>query len=259
MDKEAKKTKPVKKTTTSGTKKQRTKPKTSSAQRKTKSATHQGKQTNTKKRTTPKKNSEQMSRSVEVKPQTKKMEPQRQQKMESREEIKQVQKTKTTQNELIISKNCIVVILIAAVLITIFLAKTFGDSISKDITKSYLLENKIVQNELNSTNIEEMFQKEQSFVFLTSLNNEEEYQLEKKLHKLIEENDLKENFYIFDVNKNNSVDLNTTFKLEGRQLKIPTILYYKNGVLVDTVTREDEKMIESGDFLKLLDSYELTK
>ena len=37
---------------------------------------------------------------------------------------------------------------------------------------------------------------------------------------------------------------------------VPIILYYKNGELVNTVTRDDDNIINAGDFQKLLDIYE---
>ena len=37
---------------------------------------------------------------------------------------------------------------------------------------------------------------------------------------------------------------------------VPIILYYRDGELVDTVTRDDANVINAGDFQKLLDIYE---
>ena len=94
------------------------------------------------------------------------------------------------------------------------------------------------------------------FIFITSLNDEEEYNLEKDLRKVIKDNNLKDNFYIYF--KNDSDNLNELFGIDENN-KTPTILYYKNGNLVDKVERNDEKMIEAADFAKLLDMYELSK
>ena len=40
---------------------------------------------------------------------------------------------------------------------------------------------------------------------------------------------------------------------------MPTILYYKDGKLVDYVQRDDEQMMSDADFVKLLDIYEFEK
>ena len=37
---------------------------------------------------------------------------------------------------------------------------------------------------------------------------------------------------------------------------VPIILYFKDGELIDTVTRDDDNVINAGDFQKLLDIYE---
>ena len=119
-----------------------------------------------------------------------------------------------------------ILITVIALLIVIFaFIKISGCFDNKDYSKSYLLKNKIITNEIDSNNINNIQLKDQ-FIFITTLNSEEEYQLEKDLKKVI---------------------------------KVPTILYYKNGELIDMVQRDDEKMIEAGDFSKLLDMYELSK
>lgn len=109
--------------------------------------------------------------------------------------------------------------ILALIIITFFLAKTFGMTTKKDITKSYLVTNQIVSNELTKDNIDSAINKDKSFVLLTTLNNEEEYNLEKELRGIIEANHLKDNFYVFNNDTNTNVDLNNTFKLDGKSIK----------------------------------------
>ena len=126
---------------------------------------------------------------------------------------------------------------------------------NKDFSKSYLLKNKVI-TEIKKEDINTTLLNNNSFIFITNLNQEEEYNLEKDLMKVIKDNKLKDNFYIYF--KEPSDNLNELFGIDG-SIKTPTILYYKNGSLVDSVKREDEKMIEAADFVKLLDIYELSK
>ena len=149
-----------------------------------------------------------------------------------------------------------ILITVIALLIIIFaFIKISGCFDNKDYSKSYLLKNKIITNEIDSNNINNIQLKDQ-FIFITTLNNEEEYQLEKDLKKVIKDNNLKDQFYIYIVNDNDNIT--NMFNL-NKDVKVPTILYYKNGELIDMVQRDDEKMIEAGDFSKLLDMYELSK
>ena len=49
--------------------------------------------------------------------------------------------------------------------------------------------------------------------------------------------------------------LNNAFNTD-KITTVPIILYFKEGKLVDTVTRDDNNVINAGDFQKLLDIYE---
>ena len=48
--------------------------------------------------------------------------------------------------------------------------------------------------------------------------------------------------------------LNNAFNTDKNK-KVPIILYYKDGKIVDTVTRYDNNTINASDFQKLLDIY----
>ncbi len=155
----------------------------------------------------------------------------------------------------------ILIIILALLIVVIGIAKIGGVFENKDYTKSYLLNNKVITNELKKEDISSTLQNKETFIFITSLNqdeeyNEEEYNLEKDLKKVIKDNDLKDNFYIYL--KDDNTNLRELFGIE-ENTKTPTILYFKNGSLIDKVERLDEKMMEAGDFTKLLDMYELSK
>ncbi len=166
----------------------------------------------------------------------------------TKEEVKQ---QPTNDNKMIL------IIVLALLIAVIAIAKIAGVFDIKDYSKSYLLKHKVVTNEIVDNNLSILPDKD-AFILVTSLNNEEEYNLEKDLKKVIKDNKIKDNFYVYIYNENNKVNLNNIFQVTG-DIKLPTILYYKNGKFVDMVKREDQNMIEAADFVKLLDIYELSK
>ena len=191
---------------------------------------------------------------------TKKVTPKKEEKKEVVKEEKVIkEENKVTEPKL--DYKMILIIILALLIVVIGIAKIGGVFENKDYTKSYLLKNKIITNELKKEDISSTLQNKETFIFITSLNqeeeyNEEEYNLEKDLKKVIKDNDLKDNFYIYL--KDENTNLRELFGIE-ENTKTPTILYFKNGNFVDKVERQDEKMIEAGDFAKLLDMYELSK
>ncbi len=154
-----------------------------------------------------------------------------------------------------LNKFAIITLALSAILVILVLCKTTKLMDFKDLSKSYLIKNKIVKNTLEQNNIANASNKSMAFVLVTSLNNEEEYKLEKDLKKVIEKNNIKDNFYIYIVTDETKEQLSNLFQIDD--IKTPTILYYKNGSLVDYVKRNDEKMMEAADFAKLLDIYEI--
>ncbi len=170
-----------------------------------------------------------------------------------KEEVKVENKTENN-----LDYKSFIIIILALLIGIIGIAKISGLFKNKDFSQSYLLKNKIVTNkEIVEDNMNSILLNKDVFVLVTSLNNEDEYNLEKDLKKVINQNNLKDNFYVYIYN-NNKTNLNNIFKVSG-EIKVPTILYYKNGNFVDMVKRDDQNMIEAADFAKLLDIYELSK
>ena len=231
MDKESNKKSTASKKTSTAKRTTNTAKKTTSTAKKTSTTT---KKTNAKKGTTTTKKTT-TPKIVEEKVITK-------------EEVKQ---QPTNDNKMIL------IIVLALLIAVIAIAKIAGVFDIKDYSKSYLLKHKVVTNEIVDNNLSILPDKD-AFILVTSLNNEEEYNLEKDLKKVIKDNKIKDNFYVYIYNENNKVNLNNIFQVTG-DIKLPTILYYKNGKFVDMVKREDQNMIEAADFVKLLDIYELSK
>lgn len=212
------------------------------------------------KKTTPKKVSD------VKKPQIKK-EPVK--KTEIVEEVKKVEKTiqKKAEYQPITSINfmTVIAVLLGVVLVVLVLAKMYGGVKEIDYSESFLIKNNII-SAVNCSDIPNAITGEQSFIYLTKLGSEEEYKLEKKLANIIKDYNLEEDFYIYHDEENNcglvsapESTLGTNLKLENGLEETPVILYYRDGVLTEVVKREDRAMINDGDFIKLLDMYEIKK
>lgn len=98
------------------------------------------------------------------------------------------------------------------------------------------------------------------FVLITYTENEETYNLEVNIKDIIDKYKLSDSFYYLNVQSimdqdNYLTRLNNAFNTDQIST-VPIILYYKDGKLINTVTRNDNNIIKAGDFQKLLDSYE---
>ncbi len=155
------------------------------------------------------------------------------------------------------------IILLGTVLGTLTLSTIYGNTKNIDYSKSYLVNKEIVP-EITCNDLTNAISGERSFIFVTHYDSEEEYELEKDLKGVIGEYRLKDDFFVFKDNQEcgsikDNESLKETLKLSESIDTVPTILYYKDGEFVDYVKREDPKMIEAADFVKLLDIYEITK
>jgi len=213
------------------------------------------KSTSTKTKKTSSKSSSATKSSKQVKPKTN---------TDSVKKIETKASEKVLPNPQPVNYMTVITMLLAIVLIGIVLAKNLSNYEVADYTQSYLVRNNVVEK-ISCDDIPNAILGEQSFVFITSLNQEEEYKLEKKLASIIKSNHLQDDFYVYilddqcgsvsDVTSEVSQKLLLTKSLE----KVPSILYYRNGQLMDIVQREDEAMLNDGDFVKLLDIYEIAK
>ncbi len=134
----------------------------------------------------------------------------------------------------------------------------------KKVATSYLMDNKVLVYEIKElSEIEAALSETPSdyFVFVTYNKNEDTFELEKELEPVITDYNLQQ--YIYYVNVTDMMDddnyldkINKSLGLDkGTIEKVPSILYFTDGELaVDgIVEREDELMINAGDFEKLLE------
>ncbi len=167
----------------------------------------------------------------------------------------------------------VVSIILAAILVVVAGVKMFIQVRENNYSsywenKSYLVENKLAK-QISCEDISNVIQQGNKFVLVTYFGNadmseeetkiiEEEFELEKSLAKLIKQNKLEQDFYVYPL-----IDNCRPIALQNLQVSdldnAPIILYYRDGKLEYKVEREDELMIHESDFVKLLDIYEITK
>ena len=94
------------------------------------------------------------------------------------------------------------------------------------------------------------------FIIVTEVNNENIYNIEKDIKKVIKRRDIRDNVMFINYTDNKK-DLNELNKVLGSDIKnIPAIVYYKNGQVVTSIDSING-LINAGEFEKLLDSYEV--
>ncbi len=136
------------------------------------------------------------------------------------------------------------------------------------VSTSYLVQEKIVTNEIkNLEEISDIFSEvpESYFVYISYTGSEEVYNMEKDLKNIIKEYNLTDSIYYLNVtnikeNENYIEEINKAFNLEEKKVtQVPTIIYYNNGKVVDIVKRNDDNIMNVGDFQKLLDVNNVAK
>lgn len=154
----------------------------------------------------------------------------------------------------------LIIMIIAVVIITFAVINIVNGVRNKKIDSGYI--NKYVSelqyNELENYLIEPA---NNTFIYLTYTGSEEVYNLETKIKKVINNYELQSNFIYVDVTdemtNNDFIEkLNKKFRISETIKKVPVILYYKDGVLVDCV-QGTNSIFTVADFQKLLDNYEI--
>ena len=178
----------------------------------------------------------------------------------SKEEVKEVEGAK----HIFSQKNILIIVCIVLALILVIF---YGYRVNKlketdTLSKSYLLDSGTVSLEIK--NLDEVNQilaesPTEYFVLISYTGNKDTYKLENGLKRILDKYKLNDSFYYLNVKNIMDEDnylnrLNNAFNTDKIK-KVPTILYYRNGKIVDVVTRNDNNIINAGDFQKLLDIY----
>lgn len=179
----------------------------------------------------------------------------------SKEEVKEVNDAKqklSTQTILMIASAVLVLILVGA-----YIYKWQKIKTEEKYTTSYLVDSGTINLEIK--NLDEVSQiltesPTEYFVLITYTGEKDTYELETGIKKIIDEYKLSDSFYYLNIGNIKSEDnylarINNAFNTDKIK-NVPIILYYKDGKIVDLVTRDDNNCINAGDFQKLLDIYE---
>lgn len=134
--------------------------------------------------------------------------------------------------------------------------------------QSYLVKNKIINKEI--TSLEELKNiinepSNEYFILISYNDNKDVYKLEKDLKKTIKKNNLEDYFYYYNVTEEMKDDnylknINEALNLTDYKIKnVPTIVFIRNGIIEKDaiISRDDNNMINVGDFQKLLDIYNI--
>lgn len=157
----------------------------------------------------------------------------------------------------------IIGIIIAAAIIGLFIYRWQEVRDNERLSSSYLISSGTVSLEIK--NLDEVNQilsesPTEYFVLITYTGNEDTYNLETGIKDIIDDYKLSDSFYYLNIESimdsdNYLTRLNNAFNTNQINT-VPIILYFRDGELIDTVTREDDNVINAGDFQKLLDIYE---
>ena len=132
------------------------------------------------------------------------------------------------------------------------------------VNESYLMKESIISKEINDlSEIEDVFSEvaDEYYVYVSYTGDEEIYNMEKDLAKVIKKYDIAEDFYYLNVtnikDKEKYIDeVNSALKLKDNKIvQVPTIIYFKDGEVLKNgiITRKDNKMMTANDFKILLD------
>ena len=150
-------------------------------------------------------------------------------------------------DKLTIISLCIIVVGFAFLIFKIY-------SNNIDYSKSYLSVNNVGKI-VTCDDLKENINKDSKYLFITKTGTKEEYKLEKKIASMVKNYKLNDSFLVYLKDDNCNLE-NELGILKEEIDKLPIILYYKDGKLIDKAIREDELMLEDGDFMHLLDIYE---
>ncbi len=183
------------------------------------------------------------------------------------EEIKEVkQEVIEEKKEIPISNYIIVAIVVVWVFIIAFIGfKLYARYEQSLYDEGYFIHEKanIKQISLEEVNHVIHSTSGQFFILFNFRGYEETYRLERELDDIIQEHHLNNVFYYVDLTDekgqaNCTLDCVINSALQTSSYKnTPAIAYYKDGKLIDIAQREDKKVLESADFIKILDMYEI--
>lgn len=155
------------------------------------------------------------------------------------------------------------IIIFVTVVLTLSASNLYRNYVNNKINVSYISSyvNVINYNELSDT-IREM--SSNSFLYVGYTGNKEVYSFEKKLKKVIKNEQLEDNFYYVDVTeKLNDINMVDEFNslvgiIDSETIIFPAVIYFKNNVPVDYVDSKNG-IVDVSNVEVLFEKYELGK
>lgn len=173
--------------------------------------------------------------------------------------------TKIKKNETFIPiKNYVLAALIVVVMLgaTWYGFKWYEVIQDEKVSTSYLVKNKYISKEIsNLDEVNTVFSEtsDSYFIYVSYTGDENIYNMEKTLKNEIVKYNLIDNMYYLNVtdikNNENYIDeVNKALNLEDRKItKVPTILYFYEGTLVEMTNPKGEALMTVSDFQKLIE------
>lgn len=161
-----------------------------------------------------------------------------------------------------------VVIVVVMILLTLYGFEWYKVLKENKVSTSYLVKEKIISNEIKGLNeVNDVFSEapDNYYLYISYTGSEEIYNMEKDLKKVINDYSLNDSMYFLNVSnikdEEDYIDqINKALNLENKKVKkVPTIIYYNDGKVVDIIERLDDNIMNVGDFEKLLESNRVAK
>lgn len=190
-------------------------------------------------------------------------------KINATKNIKSSKTRKTTnKNDKYISpKNYIYafLILVGGIVLTLYIFEWYQVKQEEKLMTSYLISSNTIES--NITDIESLEQITQEapssyFIYIGYTGDEDVYNLEKELKRVIDKYKLNDEFYYLDItdlkNKNQDYLKEINSKLDVNLENIPAIIYVKEGKILDSNVLDgvNDTKLKVSDFEQLLDIYE---
>ena len=157
---------------------------------------------------------------------------------------------------------------VGAILLTLYIFKWYQVFEAEKINQSYLIKTKTITNEINSLDeISDVFSEapNEYFLYISYTKDENVYNMEKNLRKVIRKYDLQDHIYYLNVdsirqNPEYLEELNAALNLQDEKVSsIPTIIYYKDHAPVDggIIKKENNALMQADDFEQLIEIMEI--
>lgn len=172
--------------------------------------------------------------------------------------------TKIKKNETFIPvKNYILAAVIVVVIIglTWYAFAWYNVVQENKVSTSYLVQEKIISKEITDLNeVNNIFSEapDSYFVYISYTGDEQVYNMEKSLKSVIKAYNLSDNMYYLNVTsikdeKDYMDKVNKALGLTDRKVvKVPTILYFEEGKLVEMTDTKSDLLMTRSDFQKLI-------